>query len=173
MKSATAVYPRLLTAVPAAPAEPNLLRPVLARNQVWLASTLDRLWEDHFWEVPRVCPVQIKFGTRWKSRLGLIRWEAERESSLILVNALFRDPAVPANVCEVTIAHEIVHYAHGFGSPLPRWIEDPHADYLIERELEARGLGRQLALADAWVERHWADFLDRFSRALSYTADSV
>lgn len=171
MNTATAA---VLSALPTpSPAPAPLLRPVRARNQVWLTATLDRLWEDHFWDVPRVSPVRIKFGARWKARLGLIRWEAETGSSLILVNALFRDPAVPATVCEVTIAHEVVHYAHGFGSPLPRRIEDPHADQVIERELEARGLGRQLALADGWIERHWADLHDRFTRALSCAADSA
>ncbi len=143
--------PAVLTPLrPSSPPTKAAARPVRSRNQVWLAAVLERLWEDHFWDAPRVCPVHIKFGARWKYRLGLIRWEEDTQSSLIAVNALFRDPDVPAYLCEVTIAHEIVHYAHGFGSPLPRRTEDPHADNLIEQELEARGLGRQLALADAW-----------------------
>ena len=135
-------------------------RPIRARNQVWLADTLDRLWEEHFWDVPRICPVRIRFGARWKWRLALIRWESATESSLIALNALFRDPIVPESLCEVTIAHEIVHYAHGFGSPLPRRASDPHADRVIERELAARGLGPKLALADAWVDRCWSAFYE-------------
>ncbi|HEX2172416.1 MAG TPA: hypothetical protein VHL09_08220 [Dehalococcoidia bacterium] len=162
--------PAALTALrsDSAPRLESIGRPVRSRNQVWLATTLERLWEEHFWDVPRVSPVQIRFGARWKNRLGLIRWEPATQSSLIAVNALFRDPDVPAYLCEVTIAHEIVHFAHGFGSPLPQRVKDPHADSVIERELEARGLGRQLALADVWIERHWADLHDRFSRALAF-----
>ena len=145
-----------LTGLRTWPTRPD--RPIRAHNSVWLAAVLDRLWEDHFWDVPRISPVQIRFGGRWKYRLGRIRWEPVVQTTLIAINALFRDPAVPASLCRVTIAHEIIHYAHGFGSPLPRSYEDPHEPGLIEGELEARGLGRELALADAWVERHWLDF---------------
>ena len=156
---------------PGRPDRPD--RPIRARNSVWLAATLDQIWEDHFWDVPRITPVHIRFGGRWKYRLGRIRWEAVTQSTLIAINALFRDPIVPKSLCRVTIAHEIIHYAHGFGSPLPRLYEDPHEPGVIERELEARGLGRELTLADAWAERHWLDFHAQASRRATVEAMTI
>lgn len=140
------------------PAPAQAPRRERARGPLWLNDALERLWADYFWDVPRVSPVSIRFGSRWKNRLGLIRWEPETESSLILMNGYFRDPRVPGVVCVATIAHELIHYAHGFGSALPRYHADPHADDLIGREMRARGLDHLLVLADNWIDENWQSF---------------
>lgn len=134
------------------------VRPVRTRGPLWLNDALERLWAEHFWDVPRPKPVRIRFGARWKNRLGLIRWEPDTESSLILMNGHFRDPRVPRVVCDATIAHELIHYAHGFGSTLPRRHADPHENDLIEREMQARGLDHLLVAAETWIDENWQNF---------------
>jgi predicted metal-dependent hydrolase len=80
---------------------------------------------------------------------------------LIGINTLFQLPAVPEEVLLVTIAHELCHYAHGFGSPLPRKYSSPHAHQVVERELGQRRLGACLARCEAWIEQHWFAFYEQ------------
>jgi len=62
----------------------------------------------------------------------------DNKISFIGINALLQHAQVPEYVLITTIAHELTHYAHGFGSPLPRCYEHPHANNVVERELERR-----------------------------------
>jgi hypothetical protein len=61
-------------------------------------------------------------------------------------------------VLVVTIAHEVAHYAHGFGSPLPRLHEHPHANQVVTHELEKRGLGNALQQCLTWIDQEWFAF---------------
>jgi hypothetical protein len=58
------------------------------------------------------------------------------------INALPQHWQVPEYVLITTIAHELTHYAHSFGSSLSRCYEHPHANNVVERELAQRGLGK-------------------------------
>jgi hypothetical protein len=124
---------------------------VLSRN---LDSSLDQVWQTHFADVPRLNTVTIAYSRRpWKGRLGSIH--LVESHTLIRINALLRHPEVPVPLLVVTIAHELAHYAHGFGSPLPRLYEHPHANGVVTRELEARGLGETLRESQVWIDREW------------------
>jgi hypothetical protein len=92
--------------------------------------------------------------------LGLIRLSADQRISFIGVNALLQLEQVPEAVLITTIAHELVHYAHGFGSPLPRPYRYPHANHVVDRELEQRELGNCLCCCREWIDKSWYSFYD-------------
>jgi hypothetical protein len=131
---------------------PHLLA---ARN---VNAYLEGIWERYFVDVPRVNEVQIAYCKPWKNRLGLIRMSLDETTSFIGVNTLLQHELVPEYVLITTVAHELVHYAHGFGSPLPRPYEHPHANNVVNRELEKRGLGTYVRQCDAWIDREWFAF---------------
>lgn len=120
-----------------------------------LSLYLEYIWQRYFADVPRVNDVQIAYCAVWKTRLGLIRLSLDNTISFIGINALLRLPQVPECVLVTTIAHELAHYAHGFGSPLPRRYEHPHANNVIERELEVRELGEHLRCCNRWIDHEW------------------
>lgn len=126
-----------------------------------LTAYLDAIWQQYFADVPRVNQLEIAYGQPWKRRLGLIRLSLDNSTSVIQVNALLQIPQVPAYVLITTIAHELTHYAHGFGSPLPRKYKHPHAHHVVKNELERRGLGEAMRLCDVWIDSTWFSFYDR------------
>jgi hypothetical protein len=126
-----------------------------------LALYLNEIWQAYFADVPRVNQIEIAYGQPWKRRLGLIRLSQDALISFIGINALLQLPQVPEYILTATIAHELAHYAHGFGSPLPRLHRHPHANNVVKRELESRGLGEILDHCDAWIDREWFPFYER------------
>lgn len=131
------------------------------RGERWLIQMLDEIWERHFVDTPRVNRVLVSFGGAWKTRLGLITMSEDEKISYIQINALLRYPEVPEIVARVTTAHEMVHYAHGFGSPLPRRYKHPHRGGIVKRELLRRGMAHEYERYDEWVYSHWYDFYSR------------
>ncbi len=152
MQSATAVYPdydahrAVLTLLPYNRQNVNLY--------------LDAIWRQYFSDVARMNDVQIAYRQPWKSRLGLIRMTLDNAISFIGVNALLLHQQVPEYLLITTIAHELTHYAHGFGSPLPRLYSNPHANNVVTIELQRRGLGEYAQQSDAWIDKHWFPFYD-------------
>ncbi len=132
-----------------------------------LAYTLENIWEVCFSDTRRVNLVEIAYGQPWKRRLGLIRLSIDNTRTFIGVNALLQHPEVPEFVLITTIAHELVHYTHGFGSPLPRLYEHPHANGVVERELARRGLGEMVQKCDEWIDNAWFAFYDMQQKARS------
>lgn len=122
---------------------------------------LDDIWQKYFADVPRVNQVEIAYCQPWKRRLGLIRLSLDNTTSFIGVNALLQIPYIPEYILITTIAHELTHYAHGFGSPLPRQYKHPHANDVVKAELERRGLGKIMRQCDAWIDKEWFSFYDR------------
>jgi hypothetical protein len=125
-----------------------------------LTAYLNRIWGEHFIDIPRVNTVHIGYCFPWKSRLGLIRLSLDQNTTFIGINSLLQLPQVPDYVLITTIAHELAHYAHGFGSPLPRQHKYPHANGVVERELESRELGECLRCCNRWIDKHWYPFYD-------------
>ena len=141
------------------------------RDEQWLADLLEQIWERHFPDTPRVNRVRVSYGGTWKSRLGLITMSEDEKTSYIQVNALLGYPQIPEYITFITIAHEMVHYAHGFGSPLPRRYKHPHRGGIVKRELTRRGIVREYALYDAWVYDHWYDFYGRWEMSVNQTTN--
>ena len=121
---------------------------------------LSSLWQHYFSDVPHANNVQIAYCRPWKGRLGLIRMSLDRTHSFIGVNSLLQNKDIPDYVLITTIAHELVHYTHGFGSPLPQLFEHPHANNIVDKELQKRGLGTILASCNQWIDEHWYDFYE-------------
>ncbi len=145
------------------------------RNNDWLENLMYHLWENHFNDIPRKNLVLIKFGRRAKRQLGCIKWvrgntkvkgllkkrkddhavQDDKRVSLIIITALFRDKKVPKYVVEATIAHEMIHYAHGFHSPLKQLYRHPHKGGIIRKEMEARGLSSLWRRSKRWLKKKW------------------
>ena len=134
------------------------------RDDTWLVAEMERLLATCFRDVPRKNAIEIRFGRPWKTRLGRIRLSEPRKVSQIEINALLGRPEVPEAVCRVTVAHELVHYSHGFGSTLPRRHRHPHQGHIVSRALVARGLGAELAIYNQWTDQEWYRFYEEQTR---------
>ena len=139
-----------------APAHPYQLR-----DSDWLRHELEYLWSRFFADTPRANAAEITFAGSWRNRLGVISLSEDSLTSYIGINSLLSFPEAPRVLTTITIAHELVHYAHGFGSPLPRRHRHPHRGRVVERELRARGLREELESYQRWIDDHWYDFYDR------------
>jgi hypothetical protein len=141
-----------------------LEKPILPDNIILAREPtvyLDEIWQHYFADVPRVNQLEIAYGQPWKRRLGLIRLSLDNTTSFIGVNALLQIQHIPEYILITTIAHELTHYAHGFGSPLPRQFKHPHANNVVKNELESRGLGQSMRLCDEWIDNEWFSFYDK------------
>jgi hypothetical protein len=125
-----------------------------------LTDYLAWIWQNYFFDIPYVNAVLISYGYPWKSRLGLIRLSVDKMTTFIGINILLQLEQVPEYVLVTTVAHELVHYAHGFGSPLPRRFRHPHANRVVDKELERRELGAQLYCCNEWIDKYWYPFYD-------------
>ncbi len=136
-----------------------------------LTTILNHIWQAHFSDIPRMNTVLIEYCSPWKGRLGLIRLSLDQATTFIGINSLLQLAQVPEYVVITTIAHELTHYAHGFGSPLPRQHKHPHANRVVERELEERELGEHLQCCNVWIDKNWYAFYD-MHRISGWTAIS-
>lgn len=109
------------------------------RDDKWLLSRLDYLWTKYFPDVEQVNPVFIRFGRFARLRFGSIRLDRRSKKTYIIITGMFKEPKIPQEVVDHTIAHELCHYAHGFSSPHKRLHRFPHEGGIIKHELENRG----------------------------------
>lgn len=126
----------------------------LVRDNSWLLSRLEHIWDNYFSDIPQVNEVYIGFGRRSKFRFGSIRLRLTDNSTHIRINGLFRDAGIPLQIVDHTIAHELVHYSHGFSSLLPRMHQHPHRGGIIDKDLRARNLGHLVKFYDSWVKEY-------------------
>ncbi|GAC1377299.1 MAG: hypothetical protein NVS2B12_37620 [Ktedonobacteraceae bacterium] len=125
-----------------------------------LSACLNLIWQRHFTDMPCVNSVSIDYCYPWKSRLGLIRLSLDASITFIGINTLLQLPQVPDYVLITTIAHEMVHYSHGFGSPLPRVLKHPHANKVVDKALEQRAMGTYLKYCNQWINQNWYTFYE-------------
>src|SRR3989338_4873585 len=81
-----------------------------------------------------------------------IKLNRRTDHSYITITAMFKKDSIPVEVVDHTIAHELVHYAHGFSSKNPRLHKYPHAGGVVQREMEERGVGFLNQAYKAWVK---------------------
>lgn len=132
--------------------------PVWCKHE--LATCLNLIWQRYFTDVPCANTILIEYCYPWKSRLGLIRLSLDASITFIGINTLLQQRAVPDYVLMTTIAHEVVHYSHGFGSPLPRCFKHPHANKVVDKALEQREMGVYLRCCNEWIDKNWYAFYD-------------
>lgn len=123
-----------------------------SRDNFWLLSRLDYLWTNYFQDVTQDNPIFIKFGRYSKFRLGSIKFDPRTKHSYITITSMFKDQAIPTEVVDHTIAHELCHYTHGFSSPKKKMHKYPHHGGVIKQELSERGLHHLSAAYSAWVK---------------------
>ena len=124
------------------------------RNDIFLKERLDSIWELLFSEIEKKNSVVIRFKGKWKNKFGHIR-RLKNGDSEIVINSMFKHERVPEYVIDTTIAHELVHYMHGFNSPLPRLYKHPHKGGIVNKELKKRGFSSMLSLERKWVRNEW------------------
>ncbi len=124
------------------------------RSDLWLQLRLERIWNVLMPEVKRLNTVNIRFKGNWKTKFGHIKKQKDG-STEIVINNLFRDEQVPEFIIDTTIAHELIHYMHGFHSPLPKQFTHPHQGGVVDRELKNRGFGFLLKLEKDWIKNKW------------------
>lgn len=132
----------------------NFYMPAFLRDNKWLLSRLDYLWTEYFSDVPQNNRVFISFGRFAKYRLGSIRLNKRTKSSIIIISGMFKDQTIPPEVVDHTIAHELIHYAHGFSSKHPRLHKYPHAGGVVKREMMERSMGHLYNFYKKWVKHY-------------------
>jgi len=139
------------------------------RDNEWLREQLAQIWYQYFNEIPQPNEVIIKFGQKAATRLGSIKWGRKpiahpdgsiQKRSIITITSHFKDPAIPDTVVLATIGHELVHYAHGFSSPLYQKYDHPHKGGIVDKELRARGLGEILTAHKRWLKNNWREYIN-------------
>lgn len=121
------------------------------RDNNWLLSRLDDIWEKYFSDIPQKNKVFISFGRFAKYRLGSIRLNKKTQASIIIITSMFKDVSIPQSVVDHTIGHELVHYAHGFSSTHPRLHRYPHAGGVVKKEMGERGMGHLYDAYKQWI----------------------
>jgi hypothetical protein len=139
------------------------------RDDKWLFSKLDEVWDNYFPDVPQDNDVRIVWGRRARTRLGSIKLAPitknekhktqNHPATIITINSLFKDETIPEYVVIGTIAHELSHYAHGFHSPIEQKHATPHAGGVIHKELRERGLGALEKRQKKWIKENWRPYL--------------
>ena len=133
----------------------------MKRDASWLHQLLDEIWDQYFADVPQLNDVKIVYGRRAKRRLGSIGLDpADRKTSVITMNGIFRNVAIPEYVVKATIVHELTHYAHGFNSPIEQSRRHPHAGGVMRREFAERGLLELFLQQKRWLKAHWQTIIE-------------
>ncbi len=124
------------------------------RDNQWLNLQVKILIDQHFEDIDS-SKVEIKFGVNAKNRFGSIRYNKSKKISQIIINGIFKNNYVPDLIVLATIAHELCHYVHGYGSDLPKKYNHPHRGEVIPKELNARGLKELDAFEKKWTKENW------------------
>lgn len=124
------------------------------RDNIWLLSRLDFLWNKYFSDIPQTNRVFIKFGRYAKYRLGSIRLNRTTKSSIVTITGMFKNLNIPSEVVDHTIGHELVHYAHGFSSTQRRLHKYPHAGGVVKKEMADRGMEYLHNAYKLWVKKY-------------------
>ena len=147
----------------------------MERNNEYLEDRLFSIWEEYFLDIPRKNLVLIKFGKYSKRQLGSIKWatkdtkinsilkkkkdeylnQDDSRISVISITRYFQNLNIPEYVIDGTIAHELVHYVHGFHSPLEKKYNHPHKGGIVKKELIKRGLGDVYKQSEVWLKENW------------------
>lgn len=124
------------------------------RDNVFLKEKLEYIWNNGFPDVQKLNNVNIRFKGRWKNKFGHIK-KLRNGDSEIVVNGFFKDEKIPEFIIHLTIAHELVHYSHGFNSPLPKLYKHPHKGGIVNKDLKKRGFASLLKLERQWIKNEW------------------
>jgi hypothetical protein len=124
------------------------------RDDIWLNQRMDNIWVLLFPDVKKANNVYAKFKGKWKNKFGHIKMLRNKDSE-IAVNSFFKNPVIPEYIVDITLAHELVHYSHGFNSPLKKLYKHPHKGNIVEKELIKRGFSHMINLEKEFIKSKW------------------
>ena len=124
------------------------------RDELWLNKRLGEIWDVFFSDVVKLNEVKIRFLGKWKNKFGHIKLLKDK-SSEIVINGLFKNERIPDYIVDLTIAHEIVHYMHGFNSPHKKAFRYPHQGGVVRKELLKRGFKVPLKIERRFLKEDW------------------
>ncbi|MBS3150478.1 hypothetical protein J4425_01575 [Candidatus Woesearchaeota archaeon] len=129
------------------------------RDNGFLGERLESIWKLLFGDVPKLNNVSIRFSGKSKSKFGHIaRKGGDTE---IVINELFRFDDVPEYIIDLTIAHELSHYAHGFNSPLKQKYRHPHKGGVVTKEMTLRGFDKMIKMEKMFFRKEWPKIYER------------
>ena len=131
------------------------------RDDEFLKKRLDDIWMMLFNEIPRMNKVLIKFKGKSRNKFGYIRKKGD--DSFIGINELFKFDLVPEYIIDLTIAHELSHYAHGFNSPLEKKYKHPHKGGVVTKELEKRGFDKMIRKEKMFFKHEWPKIYEQIA----------
>lgn len=131
------------------------------RDNKWLKERFKYIKNRYFSDTKIINNLIVKFGRPCKTRLGSIKKGRKKENfnSIITINGHFRDTSIPSYVVDAVLAHEFVHYAHGFASPHEQAFCHPHQGGIVDNDLKNRGLFDILKAEKIWIKKNWVNYL--------------
>lgn len=129
------------------------------RDNHWLLQETKRLWCQYFPDRHFHNKIIVFFSRKNRRVLGSIKYDQRKNTTLIRINGYFRSENIPPYVVCNTLAHELVHYVHGFSSPQAQRYRYPHQGGVVSREIAARGLGTLEKKSKKWLKQNWPKFL--------------
>ena len=123
------------------------------RDDLWLNQRFEKIWDLLFADVKKLNNVVVRFKGNWRNKFGHIR--KLNDDSEIAVNGAFKDERIPEFMIDLTLAHELIHYMHGFSSPHKRMFRYPHQNKAVDNELKKRGFGYLKRLERKWIKEDW------------------
>ena len=131
------------------------------RNNKWLKKIAQEIWRKYFSDISPTNDLRVKFGKRARWQLGCIRQSKKKNSpSVVTINGYFKNEIVPQYVVESILAHEFVHYFHGFSSSKPKLFHYPHRGGIIKLELKRRGLAEIERRQKDWIDGNWKNIIN-------------
>ena len=138
------------------------------RDNSWLEKRLDKIWKVLIPEIEKKNKVSIIFKGRWKNKFAHIkRLKDEQKSTEIAINSFFRHHEIPDFILDTTIAHELVHYMHGFHSPYEKKFKHPHKGGIVDKELKKRGFNFLLDMEKEWIKTKWENIYKELNKKYS------
>lgn len=131
------------------------------RDDRWLLSRLNHIWDTYYSDVTQDNKVFINFGRFSRLRLGSIRLDRTTHHTYITITGMFKNQKIPVDVVDHTIAHELAHYTHGFSSPKPRLHKYPHHGGVVNRELKNRGMEYLIKAYSRWLKDYKVTLSER------------
>lgn len=123
------------------------------RDDNFLRTRLGQIWFLLFDEVPKLNNVIINFKGKSRNKFGHIKKVGK--DTEIAINSLFKFEIIPEYIVDLTIAHELIHYMHGFNSPLAKKYKHPHKGGIVTKELKKRGFDKMLKKEKMWFKYEW------------------
>ncbi len=128
------------------------------RDDDWLKDRMEQIWNSFFSDVEKRNKIIIKFKGKWKNKFGHIKLLKDNITE-IAINGMFKDESIPRYLIDVTIAHELVHYMHGFNSPHEKKFRYPHQGGVVRKELIIRGMRNSLKEEKEFIKNKWPEIV--------------